>query len=123
MIIGIENITREKQKAVLEFISSEFNLDETIKIDEEDDDIVVINGNRYFVIHSYEEDDLIYDVNDNRFETAFENLSEEQRRYVDRDRWIEDKGLQDFIEYLKYELDEIPSEDYLVFDGYHFYKL
>jgi len=123
MITGIENLPRTKQKAVLEFISSEFDLDEAIKIDEEDDDIILINDNRYFVIHPYEENELIDDVNDNRFEAAFENLSEEQRSYVDKDKWIEDKGLQDFIDYLKYELDEMPSKDYLVFGGYHFYEL
>lgn len=123
MIIGIENISRTKQKAVLEFVSSEFDLDEAIKIEKESDDIILINDNRYFVIHPYEENELIDDVNNDRFEEAFENLSEEQKNYVDKDRWIEDKGLQDFIEYLKYELDEMPSEDYLTFSGYHFYEL
>lgn len=123
MITGIEDISRTKQKAVLEFVSSQFDLDEAIKIEEEDDNIILINDNRYFVIHPYEENELIDDVNDNRFEAAFENLSEEQRRYVDKDRWVEDRGLQDFVEYLKYELDEMPSEDYLIFGGYHFYEL
>ena len=123
MITGIEDISRTKQKAVLEFVSSQFDLDEAIKIEEEDDNIILINDNRYFVIHPYEENELIDDVNDNRFEAAFENLSEEQRRYVDKDKWVEDRGLQDFVEYLKYELDEMPSEDYLIFGGYHFYEL
>lgn len=123
MITGIENLPRTKQKAVLDFISSEFDLDEAISIDEEDNDIIVINDNRYFVIHPYEEQELIDDVNNNRFEAAFENLSEEQKGYVDKDKWIEDRGLQDFVEYLKYELDEMPSEDYLIFGGYHFYEL
>ena len=123
MITGIEDISRTKQKAVLEFVSSEFDLDEAIKIEEEDDNIILINDNRYFVIHPYEENELIDDVNDNRFEAAFENLSNEQKEYVDKDKWIEDKGVHDFVEYLKYELDEMPSEDYLMFSGYHFYEL
>lgn len=123
MITGIENLPRTKQKAVLEFIFSEFDLDEAIKIDEENNGIILINDHRYFVIHPYEEQELIDDVNDDRFEEAFENLSEEQRNYVDRNRWIEDNGLQDFVEYLKYELDETPAEDYVCADGYHFYEL
>lgn len=123
MITGIEDIARTKQKAVLEFISSTFDLDEAINVEEEDNDIIVINENRYFVIHPYEENELIDDVNDNRFEAAFDNLSEEQKKYVDKDAWIEDKGIHDFVEYLKYELDELPSEDYILAGGYHFYEL
>jgi hypothetical protein len=123
MITGIEDISRTKQKAVLEFISSEFDLDEAIKVAEEDDDIITINGNRYFMIRPYEEEELMDDLNDNRFDAAFENLSDEQRHYVDKDSWIEDKGIHDFIDYLKYELDEMPSEDYVVAGGFHFYEL
>ena len=62
MITGIEDLPRTKQKAALEFISSEFDLDEAIKIDEEDDNIILINDNRYFVINPYEENELIDDV-------------------------------------------------------------
>ena len=123
MITGIENLSRTKQKAVLEFISSELNLNKDINIEEEDENIIVINNNRYFIINSYEENILIDNVNNDKFNAAFENLSEEQKSYVDMDRWIEDNGLSDFIEYLTHELNEIPSEDYLTFNGYHFYEL
>ena len=123
MITGIENISRTKQKAVLEFISSEFDLDEAIKIEEEDDDIVIINGTRYFIIRPYEEEDLMMDLNDARFDEAFSNVSDEQRKYIDKDLWIEDKGIHDFTDYLKYELDEMPSEDYICIGNYHFYEL
>lgn len=123
MISGIEQIRKDRQKAVLEFITHEFDLDDAIKITEEDDYIITINEDRYYVIRPIEEDELMDEVNDDRFADAFENLSSEQRQYIDKDKWIEDHGLQEFTEYLEWELSEMPSKDVLYFGGFNFYLL
>lgn len=123
MITGIEKIDRAKQKAILAFISSEFELDDAIRIEEEDSDIININGTRYFMIRPWEEDDLMDDLNTQRFEAAFENLSDDQKKYVDEDKWKEDKGVHDFLDWLREELDELPSEDFVSEGGYNFYEL
>lgn len=122
MIVGIESISRSKRSAVLAFIADNFDLDDSITIEEEDGDILQINETRYFIIRAEEEYDIMDKINEERFEEAFSNLSNEQKKYINKDAWLENKGLYDFMVYLKDVLDELPS-DPQYYEGFSFYEL
>lgn len=123
MITGIEKIARAKQKAVLEFITNEMDLEDAINIETEDEDIILINDDRYFVIRACDEEDLMDQYNDEMFEAAFQDLSDEQLKYVNKDQWVSGKGYNDFLDYMKEVLNEYPSEDYIYYGGYNFYLI
>lgn len=122
MIIGIENLDKHMRKAVLAFIAENYNMDESIKIEEEDDNIIIINSDRYFIITGLDSDDLLDEYNNDLFSNEFSNLTSKQLDYVNKEEWIDDNGLDNFKDYLEKVLDELPSDpDYV--NGYYFYNL
>jgi len=123
MITGIENLDKSLRKAVLAFIAENYDMDEPIEIEEEyDEDIIVINSDRYYVITGSEANDLLDEYNDELFSEEFRNATSKQLDYVDKEKWIEDNGLDDFKDYLEKVLDEYPSDPNYT-NGYYFYSL
>ncbi len=122
MIVGIENLDKNVRKAILAFIADNYDMDETVKVEEEDENIIIINSDRYYIITGAKADDLLDEYNDSLFSEEFMKFTPKQLDYVDKEAWINDNGLDNFKDYLENELGEFPSDsDYV--NGYYFYNL
>lgn len=122
MIVGIENLDKNVCKAILAFIADNYDMDETVKVEEEDENIIIINSDRYYIITGAKADDLLDEYNDSLFSEEFSKFTPKQLDYVDKEAWINDNGLDNFKDYLENELGEFPSDsDYV--NGYYFYNL
>lgn len=122
MIKGIENFEPRLQKAILQCISSLFDISSDIEIEEIDDNIICINDITYYVTTDAEQACLLTKYNTQAFDDYFSNLSTEQLKYVDEDTWEEKNGLHTFEEWINKYTDYI-VEDSDYYGQYNFYEI
>jgi len=122
MITGIEDFNVDLQKALLEFIAVNVDVSEDVEVEEIDNYIISINGQKLYVISDAEEKGILAKYNKDKFDNYFDNLEREQLRYINEDLWDEDYALNDFEDWLKEETDwTIDDRDY--YGKYNFYEI
>lgn len=122
MIKGIENFDSKLQKAILSCIVEQFDLSEDIEVEEVDEHVISIGDIRFFVIPNSETYKLVASHNSEEFDKYFDNLSQDQLRYIDEDLWDEDYGIHTFEEWLKEHTDySVDSCEY--YEDFRFYEI
>jgi hypothetical protein len=122
MIKGIENFESRLQKAILEFIATNVDMSEDIKILEVDEHVISINDIKFYVITDAEEKGILSKYNKEEFDNFFDNLDSAQLQYVDEDLWEEDYAITNFKDWLKEETQwNVDDKDY--YGNYNFYEV
>lgn len=122
MINGIEDFDVKLQKAILSYIASVCDMSENIEIEDVEDNIIKINDIELYVISYNDQNELLNNYNDTEFEDYFIGLTTRQFDYIDKEKWLEDYGTADFIDYLKDVLNYTVG-DVSNYGGYYFYEI
>lgn len=121
MITGLEGLSSSLQKAFLEYIAHYCDLSEDLEIESINDFIYKINDVTLYVIDDGEVQRKITTYNSDLFEKEFNDLTEYQLKYIDRDKWEEDEGISTFTEWLEKRDYIVEDSDY--FGRYNFYEI
>ena len=122
MITGIENFDSKLQKSILGCIASFFDLSEDIEVVELEDHVIQIDDTKYYVITDDDQQRILTRYNREKFEDYFDDLTPDQIRYVNKDEWMQDYGLETFQEWLEEET-EWTVEDVDYYGGHNFYEI
>lgn len=122
MITGIENFDNKLQKAILECISTLFDMTEDIEVVELEEHIIQINDSKFYVITDDDQQRTITRYNRSNFENYFDVLDSVQLSYVDEDAWMKDYGIETFQEWLEENTHwSVDDSDY--YADYNFYEI
>ena len=122
MITGIENFDTKLQKAILGCIANLFDMSEDIKVEELEEHVIQIDDTKFYVITDEDQQRILTRYNRGEFEDYFDNLDNDQLRYVDEDEWLKDYGIETFQEWLERETEwVIDDSDY--YSSYNFYEV
>ena len=122
MITGIENFGSSLQKAILNCIATLFDVSEDIEVEEVKDHIIKIDDIQYYIITEDDQQRILTDHNSAIFMEEFDGLSDYQLEYVDRDKWIEDNGVETFQEWLE-DVIGYTVRDVDYYGGFNFYEI
>ncbi len=122
MIKGIENLNPKLQKAILGCICNYFDLSEDIEVEELEEDVYQILDTKFYVITDDDIQRKIASYNSEHFADFFDNLTPDQMKYVDRDLWYEQEGINNFEDWINECTDWIVDDtDY--YGNYNFYEI
>ena len=122
MIRGIEDLNSKLQKAILGYICDHFDLSEDIEVEKLEEDIYKILDTKFYIITDDDIQREIASYNSEHFADFFNNLTPNQIRYVDRDLWDEQEGINNFEDWINMCTDWIVDDtDY--YENYNFYEI
>jgi hypothetical protein len=122
MITGIEEFDKDLQKSILEFIANNMDMTEDIEVEEFEENVIEINGYKFYVITDAEAKGKLATYNSEEFDIFFENLDSRQREYIDEDKWYEDYGLSNFKDWITETTNwSVSDADY--YGHYNFYEI
>lgn len=121
-IEGIDNIGNSYYiKPILQFILDDYEgID--VEIEEVDDHTFSINDQEYAIFSMDEQDDLIENFNVDYFEESVYEVPENWRKYIDKDKWIDDNGIVEFEDYWDQTNDSTIAYVARI-EGYYIYKI
>lgn len=121
MITGLETLSPSLQKAFLEYIAHYCDLSEDLEIVEVQEFVYKINDVVLYVLEDADIQKKITNYNMDLFEREFDGLTEYQLKYVDRDRWEAEEGIDSFSDWLEIQGHVVEDNDY--FGRYNFYEI
>jgi hypothetical protein len=121
MITGLETLSPSLQKAFLEYIAHYCDLSEDLEIVQVQEFVYRINEVVLYVLEDADIQKKITTYNTDLFEKEFDDLTDYQLKYVDRDRWTTDEGIDSFADWLEIQGYAVEDNDY--FGRYNFYEI
>lgn len=121
MITGLETLTPSLQKAFLEYIAHYCDLSEDLEIVEVQEFVYRINEVILYVLEDTDIQKKITTYNTDLFEKEFDDLTDYQLKYVDRDKWEAEEGIDSFTDWLEIQGYVVEDNDY--FGRYNFYEI
>jgi len=99
-IKGLETLADENLvTAITLYIYKNYSYSDEVSITVDDDDIYSINDERLVILSGSDERDVMSNYNEDLFDTEVYEVPRNWRDYIDKDKWIEDFGINDIVDY------------------------
>lgn len=99
-IKGLEILADENLvTAITLYIYKNYSYSDEVNITVDDDNIYSINDERLVILSNSDEKDIINDYNEELFDMEVYDVPRNWRDYIDKDKWIDDFGLNDIVDY------------------------
>jgi len=99
-IKGLETLADENLvTAITLYIYKNYSYSDEVSITVDDDDIYSINDERLVILSGSDERDVMNNYNEDLFDTEVYEVPRNWRDYIDKDKWIDDFGINDIVDY------------------------
>ena len=99
-IKGLETLVGENLViAITWYIYKNYSYSDEVSITVDDDDTYSINDERLVILSNSDEKDIINNYNEELFDMEVYEVPKNWKDYIDKDKWIDDFGINDVVDY------------------------
>lgn len=100
IIKGLETLANENLVlAITWYIYKNYSYSDEVSITVDDDDTYSINDEKLVILSSSDEKDILNNYNEELFDMEVYEVPRNWTGYIDKDKWIEDFGIDDIVDY------------------------
>ena len=105
-IKGLETLADENLvMSIALYIYKNYSYSDEVNIAVDDDNIYSINDEKLVILSDSDETCIINDYNEDLLYSEIYEIPKDWRNYVDEDKWINDFGINDIVDYYSLVLD------------------